>query len=59
MKVKIKQIKSSIGSKKNQRETIKALGLNKIGKSVEKTLSPSIEGMIIKVKHLVEVSELK
>ena len=44
MKIKIKQIKSSIGAKKNQRDTIKALGLNKIGKTVEKTLNPSIEG---------------
>ena len=59
MKVKIKQIKSSIGSKKNQRETIKALVLNKIGKSVEKTLNPSVEGMLIKVKHLIEVTEIK
>ena len=59
MKVKMKQIKSSIGSKRNQRETIKALGLNKIGKSVEKTLNPSIEGMLNKVKHLVEVTEIK
>ena len=59
MKVKIKQIKSSIGSKRNQKETIKALGLNKIGKSVEKTLNPSIEGMLNKVKHLVEVTEIK
>tara|TARA_B100000575_G_scaffold52120_1_gene38849 strand:+ start:562 stop:741 length:180 start_codon:yes stop_codon:yes gene_type:complete len=59
MKVKIKQVKSSIGAKRNQRETIKALGLNKIGKTVEKTLSPSIEGMINKVKHLIEVSEIK
>ena len=33
MKVKIKQIKSSIGAKKNQRDTIKALGLKKIGKT--------------------------
>ena len=59
MKVKIKQVKSSIGAKRNQRETIKALGLNKIGKTVEKTLSPSVEGMINKVKHLIEVSEIK
>ena len=59
MKVKIKQVKSSIGSKKNQRETIKALGLNKIGKTVEKILNPSIEGMLDKVKHLVEVTEIK
>ena len=58
MKVKINKIKSSIGEKKNQRDTIKALGLTKIGKSVEKTLNPSIEGMINKVKHLVEVSEV-
>ena len=57
MKIKIKQIKSSIGAKKNQRDTIKALGLNKIGKTVEKTLNPSIEGMINKVKHLIKVSE--
>ena len=58
MKVKIKQIKSSKRKKKNQRDTIKALGLNKIGKKDEKTLNPSIEGMIKKVKHLVEVSEV-
>ena len=59
MKVKIKQIKSSIGSQKNQRETIKALGLNKNGKTVEKTLNPSVEGMLNKVKHLIEVTEIK
>ena len=58
MKIKIKQIKSSSGAKKNQRDTIKALGLNKIGKTVETTLNPSIEGMINKGKHLVEVSEV-
>ncbi len=59
MKVKIKQIKSTIGSKKNQRDTIKALGLNRIGKTVEKNMNSSVEGMINKVKHLVEVSEIK
>ena len=58
MKIKIKQIKSTIGAKKNQRETIKALGLNKIGKTFEKNMNPSIEGMINKVKHLIEVSEV-
>tara|TARA_B100000073_G_scaffold211295_1_gene175566 strand:- start:2244 stop:2423 length:180 start_codon:yes stop_codon:yes gene_type:complete len=59
MKVKIKQIKSTIGSKKNQRDTIKALGLNKIGKTIEKNMNPSVEGMLNKVKHLVEVTEIK
>ena len=58
MKIKIKQIKSSIGAKKNQRDTLKALGLNKIGKTVEKTLSPAIEGMVNKVEHMVDVTEV-
>ena len=58
MKIKIKQIKSSICAKKNQRDTLKALGLNKIGKTVEKTLSPSIEGMVNKVEHMVDVTEV-
>ncbi|MBH60643.1 MAG: 50S ribosomal protein L30 [Dehalococcoidia bacterium] len=59
MRVKITQIKSVIGSKKNQKETIKALGLNKIGKSVEKDTNEMIEGMIKTVSHLIEVSEIK
>ena len=55
MKIKIKQIKCSIGAKKNQRDTIK-VSVEKIEKTVEK-FDPSIEGMINKVKHLVEVSD--
>ena len=46
MRVKITQVKSIIGSQKNQKETIKALGLNKIGKSVEKDTNDMINGMI-------------
>ena len=59
MRVKITQVKSIIGSQKNQRETIKALGLNKIGKSVEKDTNDMINGMIKPVSHLVEVSEIE
>ena len=59
MKVKITQVKSIIGSQKNQKETIKALGLNKIGKSVEKDTNDMINGMIKTVRHLVEVSEIE
>ncbi|MBM01572.1 MAG: 50S ribosomal protein L30 [Chloroflexi bacterium] len=59
MRVKITQVKSVIGSKKNQKETIKALGLNKIGKSVEKDTNEMIDGMIKTVSHLIEVSEIK
>ena len=54
-KIKVKQIKSAIGRKDYQRKNLIGLGLNKINR--EKTLedTPSVRGMIEKVKHLVEV----
>ena len=52
-KVKIKQIKSTIKRLESQKRTLEALGLRKIGLEVEHELSPSINGMINKVKHLV------
>ncbi len=54
-KVKITQVRSLIDRPLNQKLTMKALGLNKIGKTVEKDLSPAIEGMIRKINHLVQV----
>jgi large subunit ribosomal protein L30 len=51
-KVTITLVKSPIGAQKNQKDTLKALGLTKINKSVEK-------GMIRTVKHLVKVEESK
>ncbi|ACV23338.1 50S ribosomal protein L30 [Slackia heliotrinireducens] len=53
----ITQVKSSIGYKHDQGETLKALGLGKIGRTVHKVDNPCIRGMIFKVKHLVEVVE--
>ena len=58
-KVKIKQIKSTIKRLESQKRTLEALGLRKIGMEVEHELSPSINGMIIKVKHLVSINEIK
>ena len=54
-KLIVKQIKSAIGRKAYQRKTLIGLGLNKMNK--EKTLedTPSVRGMIEKVKHLVVV----
>ena len=54
-KLVVKQIKSAIGRKAYQRKTLIGLGLNKMNK--EKTLedTPSVRGMIEKVKHLVVV----
>ncbi len=57
-KVVITQTRSIIKRPKNQKLTIKALGLGKISKSVEKELTPQIAGMIRTVSHLVSVKEL-
>ena len=55
--LRITQVKSSIGYKKDQEKTLKALGLGKIGRTVEQVDNDCIRGMIFKVKHLVEVVE--
>ena len=52
------QKKSPIGRKSYQRKTLIGLGLNKIGRTKELEDTPSIRGMIAKVKHLVEVNWL-
>ena len=53
--IKIKKIKSEIRKPANQKKTLLALGLKKIGQVVEHEDTPSIVGMINKVKHLVTV----
>ena len=55
--IKVTLKKSTIGCKKDQIATVEALGLRKIGRSVEKPDNPQTRGMVFKVKHLVEVSE--
>lgn len=57
-KVQITQRRSIIDRPKDQKLTIKALGLGKINRSVEKELTPQIAGMIAKVSHLVEVKDI-
>ena len=57
-KLKITLIKSKYGRKPNQRETLKGLGLRKIGQSVITEDNPMIRGMIRKVEHLIKVEEL-
>ena len=54
----VTQKKSPIGRQSYQRKTLIGLGLNKIGRSNELDDTPSIRGMIDKVKHLVEVNWL-
>jgi len=56
-KIKIKQVKSRIGAPKDQKRTLDSLGLRRIGQTVEVEDNPCIEGMIRKVRHLVEKIE--
>lgn len=56
-KLRITWKKSAIGYKEDQKRTIQALGLRKLGHSVEHDDSRAVRGMIHKVRHLVEVSE--
>ena len=58
-KLKITWIKSAIGYKKNQKATISALGLHKIGQSVEHNDTPQVRGMAFAVRHLVTLEEVK
>jgi large subunit ribosomal protein L30 len=53
----ITQRKSSNGSDKRQLDTLRSLGLRRIGHSVQRADSPQLRGMIHKVRHLVDVSE--
>ena len=57
VKVKIKQIRSKINRPVDQKRTLEALGLKKIGQVVEHEMTPSVEGMINKVKHLITIVE--
>ena len=55
-KIKVKQVRSSIKRLQSQKRTLEALGLRGIGKEVTHEATPSILGMVEKVKHLVTVT---
>lgn len=56
-KIKITLVKSPIHRPKDQKDTVKALGIKKMNHSVEKEVNPQIMGMVNKVAHLVKVEE--
>ena len=58
-KLRVTYTKSAIGYKKDQKGTIRALGLRKLNQTVEHDDNPVIRGMINKVVHLVSVEEVK
>jgi large subunit ribosomal protein L30 len=56
-KVRIRQVRSAIGQSARHRGTLRALGLGRIGRSVERAESPELAGMLRRVRHLVEVEK--
>jgi large subunit ribosomal protein L30 len=58
-KLRITWVRSSTGRRFDQKRTIEALGLRRLGHTVEHVDSPSVRGMITKVSHLVSVEEAK
>jgi large subunit ribosomal protein L30 len=58
-RLKVTQTRSVIGSKQNQRETLRSLGLKRINDAVVKEDRPEIRGMIQTVTHLVRVEEVE
>ena len=58
-KVKITQIKSAIGYRKQAKDTLKALGIKKMHSSIVKVKSSSICGMINSINHLLKVEDIK
>lgn len=58
-KIKVTQVKSAIKHTVRQKRTLEALGLRKLHHTVELEGTPQILGMVSKVKHLVEVEDIK
>jgi len=56
-KVRIKLVRSPIGFNKTQAATVEGMGLRRLGHTVELSDTPATRGMILKIRHLVEVAE--
>ena len=57
-RLKVEQKRSTIGCKKNQRDTLRSLGLKRIGDVVVKEDRPEIRGMLQAVRHLIAFEEV-
>ena len=57
-RLKVTQIRSAIGTKPNQRQTLRSLGLKRINHSVVQEDRPEIRGMVATVPHLVTIEEI-
>jgi large subunit ribosomal protein L30 len=57
--LKVRQVRSSVGGKQNQRDTLRTLGLRRIGDESIREDRPEVRGMIKTVAHLVTVEEVE
>jgi large subunit ribosomal protein L30 len=57
--IRITLVRSPIGNTERHKSTVRALGLHKIGQSIEQKDTPTIRGMLSKVNHLVKVEEIQ
>jgi large subunit ribosomal protein L30 len=57
-RLRVRQVRSGIGGKQNQRDTLRSLGLKRLGDEVVKEDRPEIRGMVAAVAHLVTVEEV-
>jgi large subunit ribosomal protein L30 len=57
-RLKVTQVRSTIGGLRNQRDTLRTLGLKRIGDVVVKEDRPEIRGMVAAVRHMVTVEEV-
>jgi large subunit ribosomal protein L30 len=55
--IRIRQVKSGIGTKKGHREVLRSLGLRRIRHEVERPDTPAVRGMVKKIEYLLEVEE--
>lgn len=53
--LKVRQVRSGIGFEKNQKETLRSMGLRRLNQVVELPDNPAVRGMIYTVRHLVEI----
>jgi large subunit ribosomal protein L30 len=58
-RLKVTQVRSGIGGKQSQRDTLRSLGLKRIGDIVVKEDRPEIRGMVLAIPHLVAVEEVE
>ncbi len=59
LRLRIRQTRSASGHRRDQHDTVRALGIRRLNQAIEHNDTPQIRGMIFKVRHLVQVDEIQ